>query len=195
MKKTLSKVALATLGAGFALGVTFCLGFASGTGVEALNGSTQNETSISSSEIEKMILEAGTASSGEKIAITTGQIDVDVEGIFILDKMTGDLFCYVVDRLNKNPLAGRFKTNISGMFGPINQGSDLLLSTGFIRYNRGAGVNRPAECICYVADGSSGRVVGYSLNWNKNAAQAGSGQEGVLVTRFNQQIRQIAVRE
>lgn len=189
----MKSITLAALGAGFALGITFCLGIAIGSGTSWLAKPEMKvaqttlesaETSAAKVEMEEWLLRAATASSGKKLAVATGLIDQDVEGVFVLDIMTGDLICWVVNRFSGG-LAGRFKINISGEFGGVlGNASDFILTTGLIRQAGRSTQARAAESIVYVADGNVGKVVGYSLPWNRTSAQASRPQEGPMTKVF-----------
>ena len=187
MNSITKRVTLAAVGAGFLLGVTFCFGMAVGSGTAWFSKSESktiatvpesDSMALARAEMESYLLRAGTASPGKKLAVATGQIDQDIEGVFVLDFLTGDLFCWVINRF-KGGLGGRFRINVAGEFGGVlGNASDFVLTTGLFRQAGRSSQLRMAECIVYVADGNTGKVVGYSLPWNRTRAQAGAAQEG-----------------
>ncbi len=128
-----------------------------------------------------LLLKASSASGGEGLSLATGQVDDHVEGIFVLDHLTGSLECWVLNSKN-GLLAARYKTNINEDMGIVKTGdADYVMVTGrfdFVGGNRGN--LQPGRSICYVADGSSGKVVGYGLRYDQTAANAGQAQSGEL---------------
>ena len=43
------------------------------------------------------VLHAESASRGKAISLATGQLETGVDGIFVLDHLTGNLFCWVIN--------------------------------------------------------------------------------------------------
>ena len=160
-------------------------------GLVALGGAMGVFWSQSSSEssieeahlanVQNMILNADSATRGKAMSLATGRISEDVEGLFVLDHLTGMLSCIVL-----SPRSGEagalFVTNVNEHLGIAKAGDqDFLMTTGFINSTGGrGGQQRPAECVVYVADGNSGQVAAYSLLYNKQAIDNAVGQKGTL---------------
>src|SRR5262245_53709809 len=94
-------------------------------------------------------LKAMAAQSNDNFAIATGVIDDEVEGLFTLDFLTGDLQCYVVNP-RTGALGGWFKTNVAKDLPPEggNPKPNYLLVTGTIQVQGSSGNQRPAGSLC-----------------------------------------------
>lgn len=142
-------------------------------------------------------VQASTAASNESFAIATGQIDQEVEGLFTLDSLTGDLQCRVINPRNAKFL-GAFKRNVVGDLG-IDQGKKpaYLMVTGtvdFIGARAGGGL-QPAQCVVYVVDTNSGKMAAYGLPWNRNTAQQMQPQVGELKLLEGAALRNVRIRD
>src|SRR5262245_29480948 len=103
-------------------------------------------------------LKAMAAQSNDNFAIATGVIDDEVEGLFTLDFLTGDLQCYVVNP-RTGALGGWFKTNVAKDLPPEGTKKPAyLLVTGTIQVQGTSGNARPAGSLCYVVDGNTGNA-------------------------------------
>jgi hypothetical protein len=126
------------------------------------------------------------ASHGESsITLATGQIDGEVEGLYILDHVTGDLQCWVVNTRPRGPtpgLSGTFTTNvIKDLDVALEKTPKFVMVTGNYQYGSGGGGGgRPASSIVYVADVNTGNVAGYSITWNSTLVTRGTLQTGKL---------------
>ncbi|MCL4207572.1 MAG: hypothetical protein KJ000_34235 [Pirellulaceae bacterium] len=142
------------------------------------------------------LLHATGSHSGESMALATGQIDEDVEGLFVLDYLTGDLQCYVM-----NPRTftwgGVFKYNVVRDLG-IEQGKkpNYAMVTGAVVFQRGAAARQtPALCAVYVADANTGNFAAYGLGWDRTAARGGVPQQGTLSLLGVGKARTLEIRE
>lgn len=163
------------LGLGLLVGVGMMIGALSAVQV------TQDENPNQPSLPQGIPLEAGTSSVGENISMATGAIDEFVEGVFILDHLTGQLSCFVVNprALGSGVLIGQFQANVAADLGLVKgKEPDYVMTVGNIEALRGSGISQPAQCVVYVADGNSGNVIGYSLAWNTTAARSSRVQGG-----------------
>jgi hypothetical protein len=111
-------------------------------------------------------LHAAAAQSSDSMAVATGAIDEGVEGLFVLDFISGDLTCGVMNP-RTGAIGGLFKRNVVQDLG-VEQGKQpkYLLTTGIYTAPARGSNTRPAQSIVYVADSTSGHYVGYSLPWN-----------------------------
>src|SRR5690349_18443388 len=77
------------------------------------------------------LLHASATHGGDSMAMATGLIDEGVEGMFVLDFITGELTCQVLNP-RTGTLAGIYKRTVSADLG-IEQGKQpkYLLVTGF----------------------------------------------------------------
>ena len=167
------------------VGTVGAIGFASGWISQARLAAPQQEVAsqIPAELLAQVGLRADSAASGRTMAMATGRIDADIEGLYVLDFTTGNLFCWVLNSRGGGFMA-QYMTNVRNDFGALEQGRnpDYLMVTGFVNVAGGAGADgRPADTVVYVADANSGAVVGYSLVWNKARAAAGGAQGGGLI--------------
>jgi hypothetical protein len=114
-------------------------------------------------------------------AIATGPVDSEVEAVYFLDFLTGDLVAMVLGK-QPNMWSGFFRTNVSADLGIDPQKNPkLLMVTGMAGLRRSGGSRmQPSSAICYVADVSSGLVVAYAIPWAPPMYAAGQTQSGQL---------------
>ena len=158
------------------------LAFAAGTAVGLLVGvgmligalaSRGPAISKSLLSLPETALHAAATDSSENFAVATGEIDENAEGIFFLDSLTGDLQCAVINyRLAK--FTSFFRTNVLKDLAIEDKKPKFLLVTGVVQFRTG-GTTRPARCVAYVVDATTGRYAAYGLPWsNQNRPQNGA---------------------
>ena len=115
-------------------------------------------------------------------AMATGPVDSEVEAVYFLDFLTGDLVAMV---LGKQPGAwtGFFRTNVAVDLALDPQRTPkLLMVTGMVGLRRSGGTRQqPSSAVCFVADVSSGKVAAYAIPWSPPMYSAGQMQTGPLV--------------
>jgi hypothetical protein len=111
-------------------------------------------------------LHAAAAQGGSTLAVATGMIEQGIEGIFVLDFITGDLTGGVLNP-RTGQIGGLFRRNIAADLG-VEQGKQpkYLMLTGHFDAKGMVSNTRPAMSIVYVADENTGRYMGYMLPWN-----------------------------
>ena len=140
-----------------------------------------------------MTLHADSAVSGDNFAIATGRIDGDVDGVFTLDFLTGELQCAVLgSRTGK--FNGLFKGNVVNDLG-VGQNPKYLMVTGRISLPRGVAPARVADSVVYILDTSTGNFATYGLPWRPELASAGRNQGGQLVLLDVGKARNAPIRE
>lgn len=97
-------------------------------------------------------LHASTAATGETFAMATGPIDSEVEGLYMLDFLTGDLQCVVLNYRSAR-FAALFRANVLADLGvePAKK-PKYLMTTGAINFPRGATAARPGNSVVYVLE-------------------------------------------
>lgn len=122
-------------------------------------------------ELPATLLNATATHGGDTMAIATGPVADGVEGLFILDFITGELSCSVLNPRN-GAIGGAYKVNVVGDLG-VEQGKQpkYVMVTGQASFRVQGGNVKPAESVVYVADTNTGRFVAYMLPWNRQAAQ------------------------
>lgn len=151
-------------------------------------------------QLPELVLHAEGASGCDTMAVATGLVDEEAEGLFTLDFVTGELSCFVI--YTKGALAQQlgavFKTNVAAALGGVQQGKKphYLMVTGKANFLRGgATAVRPAMCVCYVVDTNSGKWVAYGIRWNPTSAARGMRQQDEMVPLATGNVRSGAIRE
>lgn len=175
--------------AGLSMGLLVGVGMMIGTLVAVRHAPTD------SLQFPETMLHATASHSGKSMAMATGTVDEEAEGVFILDYLTGDLQCWVL-----NPRTfqwgGMFKYNVINDLG-VQQGKDpnYVMVTGQIQFRRGAQAQMPAMCAVYVADANTGNFAAYSMLWNRTMAAGGAMQQGTLNLLGTGKARTLEIRE
>jgi hypothetical protein len=126
-------------------------------------------------------LRADTAVKGKTLSMATGLISPEVEGLYILDHASGNLQCWILNP-RTGAVGGIFQTNVSAQFGLAKDGTgDYTIVTGGFAFTGGVANNMsPANSIVYVADETTGNVVGYNFTFNRTLLNRGVSQQGTL---------------
>jgi hypothetical protein len=127
----------------------------------------------------------------DTFGMATGPVDAEVEAVYLLDFLTGDLKAVV---LGKQPgtWTGFFEINVANDMGiDSRQNPKFMLVTGLCNLRRGGGTRlQPSSAMCYVAEVTSGKVAAYTIPWSPSQYAAGQPQSGeikrVSMTRFRQ---------
>jgi hypothetical protein len=165
----------AMMSIGLAMGLLVGIGMVVGT----LVGTSYSR--MARFEFPETILNATATHGGTTMAIATGPIDDGIEGLFVLDFITGQLQASVLNP-RTGAIGGLFKVNVVGDLG-VEQGKQpkYLLATGKATFRSGGGNVRPAESIVYVADENTGRFAAYYLPWNRQASQYNFAQASPMI--------------
>lgn len=128
-------------------------------------------------------LEVGATATAahDNFVIATGFVEDDIEGLFFLDFLTGDLKATVLDRRGRGFNAA-YRYNITNDFAAAGKSPKYLMVTGVARDLRGGGGNvQLARSVLYVVEANSGQVVVYGLPYNRSRQSAGKPQGGTFV--------------
>ena len=141
-------------------------------------------------------LNAAAASAGKNISLATGLIDEDIEALFILDHLNGNLQCWILN-VRTSTVGGIYRTNVLPALGEGKAGAefDFAMTTGYTNFTGNRGQSRPAQCVCYVAEGNSGTAAGFGFTFNRNNIQRGQAQEGELEVVCQGPIRDLQIRD
>ncbi len=117
----------------------------------------------------------------DTFGMATGPVDNEVEAVYFLDFLTGDLKAWV---LGKQPLTwtGYFYRNVAVDLGVDPQkNAKYLMTTGLASLRRAGGSRYQwSASMCYVAEVTSGKVVAYSIPWSATMYAAGQPQSAEL---------------
>ncbi|MBC8872142.1 MAG: hypothetical protein H8E44_22145 [Planctomycetes bacterium] len=143
------------------------VGLLAGIGMVIGTLATTDRSRGATRQMPETLLHATASHGSESLIMATGWMDTDVEGLFTLDCLTGDLQCCVV-----NPQVASFgavfKYNVIGDLGAV-QGKkpNYVMVTGQASFTQGTALAAPARSVVYVADANTGRFAAYSLMWNR----------------------------
>lgn len=128
-------------------------------------------------------LEVGATASAahDNFVIATGFVEDDIEGLFFLDFLTGDLKATVLNRRARG-FNAYYRYNITNDFAAAGKNPKYLMVTGLARDLGGGGGNvQLARSVLYVVEATSGQVVVYGLPYNRSRQSAGKPQGGTFV--------------
>ncbi len=112
-----------------------------------------------------------TATHGqENFAIATGPIGPDIEAVYILDYLTGELKAAVLN-LQSGKFMSFFEYNITKDF-PAGAGKNprYVMVTGLADLRKG-GATQMGSSVLYVAEFTSGQIAAYGLPWAPSQSQ------------------------
>ncbi|PQO33124.1 hypothetical protein [Blastopirellula marina] len=137
---------------------------------------------------------AATAATRETMCAATGRVDEEMDGLFTLDALTGDLQCAVINSQTAK-FAGLFRGNVMNDLGlDATKKPSYMLLTGNASFRATTGTSRPADCVVYVVDSTSGLFAAYGFNWNRNISARGAQQAGALVLLDKGTARNVMIR-
>jgi hypothetical protein len=167
------------LGISLAIAAAFMAGRATApdsnakTSTEVAAGQTKSEW------LEQRYLNATASHGADTMAIATGPID-NSEGLFVLDYLTGELTCFVLNSRTGKFDAG-FKTNVIQSLG-VQPGKKpkYLMVTGIADFPRIPGGGQLGQCAIYVVASNTGNCGVWGVPFSRQAAATGAGQWGPL---------------
>ena len=134
---------------------------------------------------QPIVLKAETAATGNTISMATGLVDRQrlVEGLFVLDHLSGRLQCWLINP-RTGDIGGIYSTNVARDL-DLAKGADAdyVMVTGSVKFEIAQtriGNRLPAATICYVCDGNTGKVVGYTLYYDRQLQLNNLAEEGSL---------------
>lgn len=136
----------------------------------------RSEPTTTAIDLEQLKLHAASAARGKSISLATGWIDEAVEGVYILDHLTGNLQCWVLSP-KTGSISGIYTANVNiGLESDKAGEKDYVMSTGAFAFTGGSSGQRvPARSVVYVAEGNSGNVAAFGLRYDKTTIRRGSG--------------------
>jgi len=146
-----------------------------------------NKTSQPQLILPPELLHASATHGGSNLAVATGAIDENSEGIFFLDFITGDLQCWIYYP-RTGAVGAKYVTNVTVQL-PGGKNADYLMVTGgFIAQQAGSNT-RLSHTLVYVVDVRSGLFATYGVPWNRSLENSGQPQMGQLVAVGGGQFR------
>ncbi len=122
-------------------------------------------------------------------AMATGMVDEDVEAVYFLDFLTGELRALVLGR-QVGGISGIYTFNVASHLG-IDPGKNprYLMVTGSLSLRRGGSRMQAGRAVVYVAEITSGKMGAYAIPWNPSLAAAGQTMNLSLVPVATYQFR------
>lgn len=131
----------------------------------------------------------------ENFAIATGALDEDIEAVYFLDFLTGDLMGAALG-IQSGKFIAFYKYNILGDFQvDVSKNPRFLMVTGFANLVRGGARFQPANSVIYIAELTSGKVGAYSIPWDPTSHRRNQPFTGTFVLLDVKQFRNVAIRE
>ena len=159
-------------------------------------GGAQAMSQLTSQQLvlPETLLHATSTDSSDAFAMATGPIDDDVEGVFVLDFLTLELQCTVMN-YRTGQFDSLFKASIAQDL-PIDKTKKpkYLLVTGQVNFRRGGGAARPGRSVAYVLDSNTGHFAAYGVQWRPDMAAAGKPQGGPLTLLGTGKARAAVIR-
>ena len=125
----------------------------------------------------------------DTFAMATGPVDDDIEAVYFLDFLTGDLRGLVVSKTN-GAFRALYTYNVLADLGlDLAKNPRFMVVTGIANLRARGGTNvLPSKSIIYVAEVTSGKVAAYTVPWSASMHAAGQNFQGSFirldVTRF-----------
>jgi hypothetical protein len=137
---------------------------------------------------------ASATHGADNFAIATGLVDDNIEALYFLDYLTGDLRAAVISRRN-GIFTGFFQHNVMGDFAGITESPRFLMVTGLADLPRGAGPSQLGQSLIYIAEATSGQVFAYALPYSSTLNAAGRPQVGGFLKVGGGSFRDAFVRD
>ena len=119
-------------------------------------------------ELPPQLVEATASAAHDNFVIATGFVEDDIEGLFFLDFLTGDLKATVLNRRGVG-FNAYYQYNIANDFSGAAKNPKYLMVTGVARDIQAGGAGRMARTVLYVVEATSGQVVVYGIPYNRTA--------------------------
>ncbi len=133
-------------------------------------------------------LHASASAIGDSMAVATGAVSEDAEGVFFLDFNTGDLQCMVYYP-RAGAMGAHYYANVLPALGTAGKNSKYLMVTGQAIVRAGSSNTRPAASLVYITDVTNGTFAAYAVPWDRTAESAGRPQSGQLILVSNGSVR------
>ena len=109
----------------------------------------------------------------ETYAMATGPVDDEIEAVYFLDFLTGDLKAVVLGK-QSNRFTAFYSYNVLNDLGvDPSKNPRFLMATGMANLRRGSARMQPSLAVVYVAEITTGQVAAYAIPWSKGDHAAG----------------------
>ena len=182
---------------GVVAGVVGAGGALLGTHLLAERASTSDEAASKIDWPNVSQLMASASESSEGFSMATGLVDDDVEGLFILDHLTGDLRGLLIN-VRTGKFSSFYQHNVIEDLGTAKiKNPKYILLTGHASFRDGIGAprSRLSRSAIYVAELDSGVVAAYAVPWMPGDQQFGRSRKGTFVALDRAKFRDIPLRD
>lgn len=141
-------------------------------------------------------LHAVATDRSENLVMSTGIMADDMEGVFFLDALTGDLKGSVINPMVQPPTVGiTYSRNVvSDMQIDVSKSPKFVMVTGIMPLRPLGGMNQFAASVVYVAELTSGKLACYGMQFNRGAFNNMRGASAEFIPFFVGQFRQAVIR-
>ena len=137
---------------------------------------------------------ASATDSSEDLVIATGNVTDDIEGLFALDGLSGDLQCTVFNP-NAQAFNAAFRRNVLADLNlDAAKSPQFLMVTGEVLGTRRT-TQQIGSSLVYVVETGSGKFAVYAVPWRRELFVSGRAQHGELILLQAGSMRTAAVRE
>ncbi len=127
----------------------------------------------------------------ETVAMATGPVDEEVEAVYILDFLTGELNAFVLGKLN-NGFQAKYTTNVMAyMQLDPSRNPRFMMVTGLVTMRRGAGGQQPSLAAVYVAEVTTAQLAAFVIPWQVGLRNINRPVNGQLVPMGKVQFRAV----
>ncbi|MBL9080910.1 MAG: hypothetical protein JNK76_03845 [Planctomycetales bacterium] len=123
----------------------------------------------------------------DNFALATGEVDGDMEGVFVLDSTTGELTGALVNTSKLPPVLGVvYSANVmKDMALDGSKDVKFTMVTGLLPLRPGQGVAQWAASVIYIAEVNSGKLAVYGMPYNRGAFTAAAGIQAPFTLLYN----------
>lgn len=141
-------------------------------------------------------LHAVATDRADNFVMATGLMSDDMEGVFFLDSLTGELKGQVINPMVQPPTVGVTYTRnvVTDMQIDISKSPKFVMVSGIMPLRPLGGTNQFAGSVVYVAELTSGKLACYGMQFNRGAFNNMRGATSEFIPFFIGQVRQAAVR-
>lgn len=130
------------------------------------------------------------------LVMASGLVADDLEGVFFLDSLTGELKGIVINPMVQPPTVGvTYSRNVvADMQIDVAKAPKFVMVTGLMPLRPLGGTNQFASSVVYVAEVTSGKMACYGMNFNRGQFNNMRGAAGEFLLFQSGQFRQAVVR-
>jgi hypothetical protein len=136
-------------------------------------------------QLPETLLHATATHGTENFAIATGPVTDDLEGLFTLDFLTGDLRCFLLNSRSVGNWSGYYGYNVATDLA-VQPGKTpkFLIATGMGSFRGGGVANNLGGSVVYVLDANTGNFAVYGVPVDRNLANRGAAQGFLPLVRL-----------